>query len=67
MAECVTLAYKRDIDQLMFERVFTPLGIGREDLRWRKNQYREHEINGVGRREVGSGIHANVNAMARIG
>ena len=67
LAECITAAYGRDLDELMFERVFTPLGIGRKDLRWRKNQYREHEINGVGRREFGSGIHANVDAMARIG
>ena len=67
LAECVTAAYGRDLEELMFERVFTPLGIGREDLRWRNNQYREHKINGVGRREFGSGIHANVDAMARIG
>ncbi len=67
LAECVTLVYRRDLDELMFERVFTPLGIGRDDLRWRKNQYRDHEIDGVARREFGSGIHANVDAMARIG
>ena len=29
LAECVTLAYSRDVDDLMFERVFTPLGISR--------------------------------------
>lgn len=27
LAECVTLAYKQDVDRLMFDRVFTPLGI----------------------------------------
>src|SRR5687768_12196157 len=27
LAECITLAYRRDLDELMFERVFTPLGI----------------------------------------
>ncbi len=67
LAECVTLAYRRDVDELMFERVFSPIGITREDLTWRKNQYREHDINGIARREFGSGVHANVNAMARIG
>ena len=67
LAECVTLAYRRDVDDLMFERVFTPLGITREDLTWRRNQYRPHEIEGIARREFGAGIHANVNAMARIG
>ncbi|MHB8898934.1 MAG: hypothetical protein ACYC6Y_09330, partial [Thermoguttaceae bacterium] len=48
-------------------RVFTPLGIGREDLRWRNNQYREHQIEGIPRREFGAGIHANVEALSRFG
>ena len=67
LAECVTLVYGKDLQELMFERVFGPIGIKRSDLRWRNNAYRPHEINGVKRREFGSGIHANVNAMARIG
>lgn len=67
LAECITLQYRRDLEDLMFERVFTPLGITRDDLRWRKNQYREHEIEGIARREFGAGIHANVEALARLG
>lgn len=67
LAECVTLAYRRDVDELMFERVFTPLGIERCDLKWRRNAYRDAKINGIMRREFGSGISANVDAMARIG
>lgn len=67
LAECITLAYKQDMDKVMFERVFSPLGITRSDLTWRKNAYRAAEIDGVPRREFGSGISANVNAMARIG
>jgi CubicO group peptidase (beta-lactamase class C family) len=67
LAECVTLVYGRDVRELMFERVFGPIGIERSDLRWRDNAYRDKEIKGVMRREFGSGIHANVNAMARIG
>lgn len=67
LAECITLVYGRDLDELMFERVFTPLGIERSDLRWRKNSYRPATIEGVQRREFGAGIHANVDAMARIG
>ncbi|MHC4519019.1 MAG: serine hydrolase [Planctomycetota bacterium] len=67
LAECVTLLYQRDLQELMFERVFGPIGIERHDLRWRTNAYRAKQINGVMRREFGSGIHANVNAMARIG
>lgn len=67
LAECITLAYKQDVDKLMFDRVFTPLGITRNDLTWRNNSYRDHKIEGIPRREFGSGISANVDAMARVG
>jgi len=67
LAECVTLAYGQDINKLMFERVFSPIGISTEDLTWRANSYRPKEIKGISRREFGSGISANVDAMARIG
>jgi CubicO group peptidase (beta-lactamase class C family) len=67
LAECLTLVYRRDIDELMFERVFTPIGIARADLVWRNNQYRPHQLDGLPRREFGSGVSANVNAMARLG
>ncbi len=67
LAECVTLAYGRDVDELMFDRVFKHLHINRKDLAWRRNSYRNAKINGVMSREFGSGISANVDAMARIG
>lgn len=67
LAECLTLVYRCDLDELMFERVFTPLGIRGDDLVWRKNQYRPVLIEGIGRREFGAGISANVDAMARVG
>ena len=67
LAECVTLIYKQDLNTLMFERVFSPIGISPSDLTWRNNSYRPKEINGIARREFGSGISANVDAMARIG
>jgi CubicO group peptidase (beta-lactamase class C family) len=67
LAECITLSYRRDIGELMFERIFAPIGITRQDLRWRRNAYRPHEIEGIPRREFGAGVHANVNALARIG
>jgi CubicO group peptidase (beta-lactamase class C family) len=67
LAECLTLIYGRDLNDLMFERVFGPIGIGKEDLTWRNNSYRPKKINGIVRREFGSGISANVDAMARIG
>jgi CubicO group peptidase (beta-lactamase class C family) len=67
LAECVTLAYKKDLNELMFERVFGPIGIKPNDLTWRANAYRDKQIQRIARREFGSGISANVNAMARIG
>jgi CubicO group peptidase (beta-lactamase class C family) len=67
LAECLTLVYGRDLNDLMFERVFTPIGIKPSDIRWRKHAYRPEFIDGIKRREFGSGFSANVNAMARIG
>lgn len=67
LAECLTLAYGCDLDGLMFERLFAPLGIKRTDLVWRQNQYRPDRIEGFKRREFGAGISANVDAMARFG
>lgn len=67
LAECITLAYRQDVDVLMSDRVFTPLGITRNDLVWRNNSYRDRTIAGIARREFGSGISANVDAMARLG
>ncbi|HEY6226821.1 MAG TPA: hypothetical protein VI282_06845, partial [Verrucomicrobiae bacterium] len=67
LAECLTLVYGRDLNDVMFERVFTPIGIRKEDIWWRFNQYRPREINGIVRREFGAGFFANVDAMARIG
>ncbi|MFC1718987.1 serine hydrolase [Candidatus Poribacteria bacterium] len=67
LADCVTLAYGQDMNTLLFERVFAPLGITDSDLVWRKNAYRPDTINGIRRCEFGSGIRINVDAMAKIG
>ena len=67
LAECVTLACGVNLKELLFRRIFTPPGITPKDLTWRRNWYRPAKINGIPRREFGSGISANVDAMARIG
>ena len=67
LAECLTLVYRRDLNDLLFERLFTPIGITEEDLVWRKHAYRPDLLDGLKRREFGSGISANVDAMARFG
>lgn len=67
LAECLTLQYGRDLKDVLFDRVFKPLGISDKDLQWRRNAYRNREINGIPRREFGAGIHANVEALSRLG
>ncbi|MCF8023997.1 MAG: serine hydrolase [Desulfobacteraceae bacterium] len=67
LADILTCKYQKDLKEVMFERVFSRIGITRNDLTWRENAYRDEELNGVMRREFGSGIHANARAMAKIG
>jgi len=67
LADCLTLVYRRDLSELMFERVLGPIGIGPDDLHWRNNSYRSRQLNGIPRREFGAGISANIGAMSRFG
>jgi len=67
LADCLTLAYRKDLKDVMFDRVFSNLNITNADLTWRNNSYRSDTIEGVKRREFGSGISANVDAMAKLG
>jgi hypothetical protein len=46
-------------------RAAGPLGITPEALIWRRNSFRPQTLHGVERREIGSGISADVDAMAR--
>jgi CubicO group peptidase (beta-lactamase class C family) len=67
MADYLTVAYGNDLAELLHERVFLPIGISRDDLKWRENTSREATLRGLARREFSSGISANVRAMALIG
>jgi CubicO group peptidase (beta-lactamase class C family) len=71
LADVLTHTYAQDLNTLLFNRIYTTLGIRPADLTWRDNQYRTDTLNVNGtpvkRRELGSGIEANVNAMARVG
>ena len=67
LADLLTVRYGVDLEAVMFRRVFDPLGIRPADLIWRNNAFRSDTINGIKRREFGSGIRADVDAMARIG
>ena len=67
LADVLTARYREDLANLLFRRVFSPLGITASHLRWRSNFYRSDTLDGVKRREFGSGVSANVDAMARFG
>jgi CubicO group peptidase (beta-lactamase class C family) len=71
LADVLTQTYAQDLNTLMFSRVYTSLGIGAGDLTWRDNAFRTPtlSVNGtpLARRELASGISANMNAMARVG
>jgi hypothetical protein len=67
LADLLTVRFASDLKDLMFTRVFHPLGLDDKDITWRNHNYREDTIAGITRREFGSGIHADVDAMVRIG
>ncbi|MGH7336377.1 MAG: serine hydrolase [Myxococcota bacterium] len=58
LAEIVTLAYRQDLWVLLENRILNPIGADPNHLSWRDNQYRPDLIEGIKRREFGSGISA---------
>jgi len=67
VADCLTVVFKEDLKDVLFRCVFNEIGISENDLTWRNNAYREDTIHGIKRRELGSGIKANIKAMSLIG
>jgi CubicO group peptidase (beta-lactamase class C family) len=67
LADVLTSVYATDLRTVMFSRLLTPIGVTSTDFVWRSNAFREDTLNGVKRREFGSGVSLNANAMARIG
>ena len=67
LADVLTRTYGADLNSILFTRVLNTLGLTSSNLVWRENNYREKTLDGVKRREFGSGIFADVNAMARLG
>jgi CubicO group peptidase (beta-lactamase class C family) len=67
LGECVTLAYREDLAGLLWDRIFRPLGIREEELAWRDHIYRPDRIDGLKRREIGAGIFAGADSLARLG
>jgi CubicO group peptidase (beta-lactamase class C family) len=67
LADVLTTLFGADLYTILQSRVLSPLGIPSEQFEWRENIYRGATLNGVLRREFGSGINASVDAMARLG
>jgi CubicO group peptidase (beta-lactamase class C family) len=72
LADVLTQTYSQDLSALLFARIYGTLGIRPSlDLVWRDNAFRSTtlSVNGVpvARRELASGIKADVDAMARVG
>ena len=67
LADFLTVRYGRDLATVLRARIFDEIGISASDLKWRRNAYRPATLNGVTRREFGSGIDSNVDALARFG
>ena len=64
LADVLTSAYRQDLAALFRNRIGSKLSVS---VRWRSNAYRPRTLGGVPRREFGSGISANVDAMAKVG
>src|SRR3954453_17752642 len=58
LADVLTSAYQQDMAALFRSRIGSKLGVS---VRWRANAYRPTTLNGVPRREFGSGISASVD------
>jgi CubicO group peptidase (beta-lactamase class C family) len=67
LADVLTVRYGEDLHSVLAARVLSNLGVPSSQLTWRDNAYRGTTLAGIVRRELGSGIHASVDAMARLG
>jgi CubicO group peptidase (beta-lactamase class C family)/PKD repeat protein len=72
LADVLTTVYAQDLRTLLDTRVWNVLGLSGgqlgDDIRWRDDQSgRTPLASGLPRRELASGMTANVNAMARVG
>jgi CubicO group peptidase (beta-lactamase class C family) len=67
IADLLTVKFGQDLQTVLRSRVLAPMGIRNDQIVWRRNAYRPHTLNGIERREFGSGISTNVDVMARLG
>jgi CubicO group peptidase (beta-lactamase class C family) len=66
LCDTLTLLHGEDLDSVLDTEVFAVIGAS-SGIDYRNNIYRPDTIEGIKRRECGSGISASVDALARIG
>lgn len=66
LGDAMTLRFNNDLRTVLTNRVLTTVGVVPADLVWRDNAYRPTPLNGLARREIGSGISCSVDALGRI-
>jgi CubicO group peptidase (beta-lactamase class C family) len=66
LADVLTVRFGADLRSVLRTRLLQSIGAD-GGVSWRLNRYRPQRINGIVRREFGSGISASVDALARIG
>jgi CubicO group peptidase (beta-lactamase class C family) len=66
LADVLTLRFRQDLAAVLRARILGPIGAA-GGVSWRSNAYRPATLDGIPRREFGSGISASVDAMARVG
>jgi len=67
LADVMTVAFQADLQEVLRQRVATPVGILGTEFFMRANQYRPRTLRGWPRREFGSGLNITARAFARIG
>lgn len=67
LADVLTVRFGQDLDAVIRARVLNVIGIPSSHFTWRANAYRGPTIQGIARREFGSGVSASADALARIG
>jgi CubicO group peptidase (beta-lactamase class C family) len=71
LADTLTQTYSQDLSSLLFAKIYGTLGIRPADLVWRDNAFRSKTLSvdgvPVARRELASGMRADVDSMARVG
>jgi len=65
--DVLTTVFRRDLKGVLWHSVLKKIGVRMVDWTYRQNIYRPHRLQGIERRECGSGLTMTVRGMARVG